>query len=62
MDQTTTERDSPCRLQIDDLLRRMLASGPVIRAEVVDAARARLADGEHPSARELAITLIEEMT
>ena len=62
MDQSTTEREGPSRLEIDDVLRRMLADGPVIRADVVDAARARLADGQHPSARELAITLIAEMT
>jgi hypothetical protein len=35
---------------------------PVIRADVVDAARARLMGGEFPSARDLAITLMEEMT
>ena len=62
MDQSTTEREGPSHLEIDDILRRMLAGGPVIRADVVDAARARLADGQQPSARELAITLIAEMT
>jgi hypothetical protein len=56
----TTGRDLPRRRELDELLRLMEASAPVIRQELVDAARARIADGEHPSADDVAITVIDE--
>jgi hypothetical protein len=62
MNDPATERDRHCCEQLEALLRHVDAGGPVIRVDVVNAARARLLDGVFPSARDLAITLIEEMT
>jgi hypothetical protein len=43
---------------VDDLRDLLVLDEPVVRADVVEAARARLADGEHPTAFDLADTLV----
>jgi hypothetical protein len=43
---------------VDDLRELLVLDEPVVRTHVVEAARARLADGDHPSALDLAGTLV----
>jgi hypothetical protein len=43
---------------VDDLRDLLVLDEPVVRADIVAAARARLADGEQPTALDLAGTLV----
>jgi hypothetical protein len=43
---------------VDELTDHLVLDDPVVRVHVVAAARARLADGEHPTALDLAGTLV----
>ncbi len=47
--------------RLDELLALLRLDEPVVRAERVLAARARLADGLHPSADDLAELLVDEI-
>jgi hypothetical protein len=46
-------------LFVEDLLDLLTPAQPIVRADVVAAAKARLADGEHPSADAVAGTLVD---
>jgi hypothetical protein len=54
---TTTERGDVFERLVIDLVR----SVPDVRTEIVDAARARLAEGSRPSALDLADLLVDEL-
>ena len=43
---------------VDELTDHLVLDDPVVRVDVVAAARARLADGHHPTALDLAGTLV----
>ncbi|MEY2569710.1 MAG: hypothetical protein QOE63_60 [Acidimicrobiaceae bacterium] len=53
----TTERGA-C---LDRLFTNLLRTDPLVRAELVDAARARLVEGTRPSALDLAELLLDEL-
>jgi hypothetical protein len=43
---------------VDDLREMLVFDDPLVRVHVVEAARARLAEGDHPTALDLAGTLV----
>ena len=63
MTQRAADRRASVRREerLDELLALLRLDEPVVRAEVVLAARARLAGGLHPSADDLAEMLLDEI-
>ena len=64
MTQRAAEKRASARRReerLDELLTLLRLDEPVVRAEVVYAARARLAVGQHPSADDLAEMLVDEI-
>jgi len=64
MTQRAAEKRASARRRderVDELLALLRLDEPVVRAEVVHAARARLAGGQHPSADDLAELLVDEI-
>jgi hypothetical protein len=55
---STSEIDQHDLDLVDELTGHLVLDDPIVRINVVAAARARLADGRHPTALDLAGTLV----
>lgn len=58
----TTERDMQSLQLIEEILETIDLDEPVVRPEVVAAARVRLAEGYGPTAHDLADLLVDELS